>query len=189
MSLVAMPETHEQWSSWGEQEIQPGSLQRIGLNFGAPGDRMTRDGTLWLDFPSVGGPSPHLHIETVPKEPTVRYHHSVWMNGGEGWPWVASSAFEGLSRLTLFDMKPGRYTVRLSFAEFDDVRVGDRVQAVSVQGRPVLNDFDIYAQTTASMKGTIREIENVRIDDKLTLEFSALKGQTLISGVEIIQEP
>ena len=50
LSLVAMPETHEQWASWGDCPIEVGSIQRIGLNFGAPGDRMTRDGTLWLDY-------------------------------------------------------------------------------------------------------------------------------------------
>ena len=58
LAMVAMPETHEQWACWGPG--QPKQIQRVGINFGAPGDRMTREGTLWLDFPSVGGPSPEL---------------------------------------------------------------------------------------------------------------------------------
>ena len=45
-----MPESHEQWAAWGEDPIKAGSIERIGLNFGAPGDRKTRNGTLWLEY-------------------------------------------------------------------------------------------------------------------------------------------
>ena len=40
------------------------SAQLPGINFGAPGDRKTDDGTLWLDWPSVGGPSPEISVRT-----------------------------------------------------------------------------------------------------------------------------
>ena len=36
------------------------SIVRLGLNLGAPGDRQDAEGTLWLDYPSVGGPSPDV---------------------------------------------------------------------------------------------------------------------------------
>ena len=49
--MVAMREINEQWSSWGVTVVPPESIERIGLNFRVPGDRMTRDGTLWLDYP------------------------------------------------------------------------------------------------------------------------------------------
>ena len=32
------------------------------MNFGAPGDRRSPDGTLWLEYPSVGGKSPDVPI-------------------------------------------------------------------------------------------------------------------------------
>ena len=80
MSLVPMPERFEQWSSWGAMEIPPESIQRIGLNFGAPGDRMTRAGTLWLDYPSVGGPSPVIDVAETPASVKYRYRHSMWMS-------------------------------------------------------------------------------------------------------------
>ena len=41
-----------------ESSAEHAGIQRIGLNLGAPGDRMTEAGTLWLDYPVVGGPSP-----------------------------------------------------------------------------------------------------------------------------------
>ncbi len=189
MSLVAMPEAHEQWSSWGAGQPKPNTIERIGLNFGAPGDRMTRDGTLWLDYPAVGGPSPKITVSTTPEELKFHYRHSVWMKGGEGWPWVAASAVEGLSQLTLNDLKPGRYTVRLFFAELDERQLGDRVQTVSVQGREVARDFDIVARAEGVMKGIVQQISDVEVDGDLTLKLTASSGQSLISGIEIIQTP
>jgi outer membrane protein assembly factor BamB len=41
-------------------------VRRVGINFGAPGDRRTSDGTLWLDWPSVGGESPDLPVNSEP---------------------------------------------------------------------------------------------------------------------------
>ena len=189
LSLVAMPETHEQWSSWGDDPIKAGSIQRIGLNFGAPGDRKTRDGTLWLDYPSVGGPSPKITVVTNPKSPTFHYRHSVWMQRGAGWPWVAASAVEGLRELTLRDLKPGRYIVRLHFAEAADINSGDRVQTISIQGRPMLRDFDILAEAKHAMTGIVRQANDIMIDGTLTMTLRATAGQTLISGIEIIRVP
>jgi outer membrane protein assembly factor BamB len=187
LSLVAMPESFEQWSAWGDDEIQPGTIQRIGLNFGAPGDRMTREGTLWLDYPSVGGPSPRIQVTTVPENVSARYRHSLWMQSGDAWPWVGASCLEGLQTLTLSDLLPGRYTVRLFFAEPDDIAPGQRVQMVSLQGRTVLRNFDILAEAKHPLTGVARMFENVAVDGTLTLSLQASAGQTVISGIEIIR--
>lgn len=187
LSLVAMPESHEQWSSWGDDSIAKGSIQRIGINFGAPGDRKTRNGTLWLDYPSVGGPSPKVRVETKPKAPTYHYRHSLWMSPGEGWSWVAASSVEGLREFTLHDLKPGSYTVRLHFAEPTDIGKGDRVQTVSLQGQPVLSEFDILAETQQKMTGVVRQFHNVAITDTLTMTLQATVGQSLISGIELVK--
>ncbi len=187
MSLVAMPESHEQWSSWGESDFKAQSIERIGLNFGAPGDRISRSGTLWLDYPSVGGPSPKINVSTTPAEPTFRYRHSMWVESTEDWPWVTASVAEGLNSLTLHDLKPGRYTVRLYFVEPDQRSPGDRVQNVSLQGHIVLADLDVIAQAGGPMQGIVREVNDVEVDDALTLDLSAKKGNSIISGIEIIR--
>ena len=189
MSLMSMPESHEQWSSWGSSEIKPKSIERIGLNFGAPGDRKTRAGTLWLDYPSVGGPSPQVSVETTPTVPKYRYRHSVWMKGGDGWPWVTASAAEGLSKIQLHDLKPGRYSVRLYFAELDDLKVGERLQSVSVQEKAVFTNLDIIKESGTAMRGLVRQVDNVDIDDILQIDLQASAGTTLISGIEIIRTP
>ena len=188
MALVAMPETHEQWSSWGTCELQANSIQRIGLNFGAPGDRITRDGTLWLDYPSVGGPSPTITVTQSPEAPDYRYRHSLWMKDGEGHGWVTASMVEGLEQLTLCDLKPGHYVVRLVFAEPDDLGIGSRVQHVALQDRVVLSDFDVRAEAGGVMRGIVRSVDHVLVDGQLNLSLSAVKGKTLISGIEVIRK-
>ena len=187
MSLVAMPESFEQWSSWGETEIQPKSIQRIGLNFGAPGDRITRDGTLWLDYPSVGGPSPKINVETSPADLTSRYRHSLWLKDDAKSPWVAASAVEGLQKLTLHDLKPGRYTVNLFFAEPDKCSPGDRIQSISVQGQVALSDFEVLSKAGEPMSTVVHSINDVAVQDVFTLTLSATHGTTLISGVELVR--
>ncbi|MEQ9407692.1 MAG: PQQ-binding-like beta-propeller repeat protein [Fuerstiella sp.] len=191
LSMVAMPETHEQWSSWGETPVEPASIERIGLNFGAPGDRKTRDGTLWLDYPSVGGPSPQIEVVTKPDKPAFRYRHSNWIKGGDAWPWTAASAVEGLEELTLHNLKPGRYTVRLHFAELTEESSRDRLQTISLQGRAVLTDFNIRAQAAGTMIGIVREFSDVIVDGSLTmtLRTSDQSQRSLISGLEIIRTP
>lgn len=188
MSLIAMPESHEQWSAWGETEISPKSIQRIGLNFGAPGDRITRSGTLWLDYPSVGGPSPKVRIEAIPAKPITRYRHSLWMKGDAEQSWVSASAVEGLERMVVHDLKPGHYTVRLYFAESDNIKSGDRVQNVSIQDNVLLSDFDIVSEVGRQMHEFVHVSHKVKIDGVLTLELSATHGQSLISGIELIWE-
>ena len=191
LSMVAMPETYEQWSSWGDTPVEPASIVRIGLNFGAPGDRKTRDGTLWLDYPSVGGPSPKIKVVTKPANPHFHYRHSNWIKGGEAWPWIAASAVEGLEELTLHDLKPGRYIVRLHFAELATESSPDRLQAVSLQGQAVLTDFNIRSEAKGTMIGIVREFSDVNVGGtlRLTLHASNPNQQTLISGLEMIRIP
>ena len=194
-ALMAMPESHEQWSCWGDSESKPGSIQRVGLNFGAPGDRMTRDGTLWLDYPPIGGPSPTVNITQVPENqarenqapaaPTFRYFHSVWMKGGAGHPWVTASMVEGLEQLTLHNLKPGRYAVTLLFAEPDGSKANARLQRVSLQDRVVLSAFDVLDRAGGTMRGVVQQFEDVEVKQSLKLKLQAVKGTTLISGMEI----
>ena len=187
MSLVAMPQSHEQWSSWGESKIEANTIQRIGINFGAPGDRMTRDGTLWLDHPSVGGPSPDVDVEAT-EATDYRYRHSLWMQNTDVWPWVCASTAEGLERFVVNNLKPGEYLVRLFFAEPDVSGASDRLQEVKLQGRTVLQDFDIADEADGSMRGIVKAFSRIEIKNDLTLELSAVRGKTIISGIELIRQ-
>ncbi len=184
LALVSMGPAFEQWTSWGSVPAAQlsGKLQRIGVNFGAPGDRKTEDGTLWLDYPSVGGPSPELQLQTDPEKPEFYYHHSVWIAGGEGWPWVAASGVRGLRTATLSGLKPGDYTVRLTFAALDD---SVHTQDISLQGVMMLKEVRL----DHAMIAVTKTIPHVAVPEgTLKIMLQGTTGDTLLSGVEVIRD-
>jgi hypothetical protein len=100
LALAPMPETYEQWAAWGGVAVEA-PIRRLGVNLGAPGDRMTRDGTLWVNYPGVGGPSPNVPIQVVGDNLEYFYRHALWIRGGEGWPWVVASGVKGVRSIRI----------------------------------------------------------------------------------------
>lgn len=187
VALVSMPQAHEQWAVWGPGEAS--RIRRVGINLGAPGDRMTEAGTLWLDHPAVGGPSPSLAVATEPASPGYFYRHSVFVEGGAAWPWVAASGARGLRRLTLSGLRPDlRYTVRLTFADPDESAAGRRVFDVHVQGEAIWPRLDVAAEAGGRMRSLVKELPRVRTDGTLTVELSPRTGEPILSGVEVVAE-
>ena len=153
------------------------------------------DGTLWLDAPSVGGPSPDVPVRIAPAGAALFRHHSVRMQPGP-LPWVAASGIEGLSAVTV-SLVNGRdtaaageqaYTVRLVFAETEGAAPGGRVSDVAIQGREVLKEFDIAAAAGGSFRPVVREFKGIRVQRDLTITLSAVKGKPLLCGIEIRAE-
>jgi outer membrane protein assembly factor BamB len=183
LALTSLPETFEQWSVWGEVkgDVLKGKIQRLGINFGAPGDRKTRDGTLWLDYPSIGGPSPEIDIQTVPEKPKTFYRHSLWMKQGQGWPWVAASGLLDVQKITISGLKTGLFTVRMTFAAVDEV---ERRFKISVQGEPTLANIRpaFFQAETQTVQAKVSD------DGRLSLDFTTIQGGTLICGLEMIRE-
>lgn len=179
LALVSMPETFEQWASWGDvgPDSLDGKIQRLGLNFGAPGDRVTDDGTLWLDVPNVGGPSPEIAITTEPplEELETFYQHSLFLErDGSGWPWVAGSGVRGIQKVTVAGLEPGEYRIRITW------RATNRV---TLSGGTHIKVEDLNDRTETM------EIESAIGEDGLfELELSPLEDQaTELNGIEIIQ--
>src|SRR5262249_43241837 len=77
LALVPMPE-NEMWTYFGYQSVT-GPVRRVGINFGAPGNRKAADGTLWLEHPRAGGPSYRLPVTTVPENPELFRRHPSWV--------------------------------------------------------------------------------------------------------------
>lgn len=183
-ALVSMPQRFEQWTAWGKRPVGP--IVRIGLNLGAPGDRMTHKGTLFLDVPSVGGPSPEIEVETEPKTPDTFYHHSLFTQGGRGWPWVCASGAEGITSLRLSGIKPGSFTVRLYFIEPHQTTKGARRFDVTLQGNTVFKDFDVFAEAGGTMKCAVKEFSNVTLSNTCEVKLTSRSGKTLLSGIELV---
>jgi len=194
LGMVHMPEDFEQWMAWGDSPLA-GRIRQLGINLGAPGDRMTESGILWLDYPSLGGPSPEITLDVTPARPTYYYHHSLWVEGGSGPPWVVASGVEGVERIT-FELAPAEpqrpdenealpYTVRLYFAEPGDAKPGERVFGVRLQGRQVIQELDIVKSAGGRMRGIVREFRGIKAGRTLELRLTTKSGLPVLSGVEL----
>ena len=248
LALVHMPDM-EMWaySQFGLDAEEGDRIERVGINFGAPGDRRAEDGTLWLEYPSVGGDSPGLPITVTGKGVAYFRRHASQMSGA-GLPWVTASgvrdcetititpelvrpkpakpartkeddedegrvagkfgATKELPALTAVDLSPtnrvpakslsprpayppARYTVRLHFAEPDDLKPGQRIFTVALQGRPVLEQFDIASAAGGSQRGVVKEFKGVVIQKDLKITLTRAPGTLtgpLLCGVELIAE-
>lgn len=187
LAMVNMPETFEQWSTWGATGEEPTTdIQRVGINFGAPGDRMTRAGTLWLDYPNVGGPSPAVDVAVEPADVNYFYQHSLFVRGGEGWPWVAASGVEGVRRITVKGLRAGKYHVRLYFAEPQERSAEPRIFDVALQDQPCVKGFDLVKSAGGALRSVVVQRDNVPSDGALEVLFTPRAGEPLLSGLEIV---
>jgi outer membrane protein assembly factor BamB len=192
LCLVPMPEA-EMWTSFGKVGSGKGPIRRVGVNLGAPGDRKAEDGTLWLEYPSVGGASPTIDVKVA--GPDVRYFrkHSARVEGLMNW--VTASGVSGLESFTITlgpgDSQPRAYTVRLYFSEPEDLKPGARTFDISLQGKRVAENFDIIKEAGGSNRSVIREFKSIQAAAELRIRLHASEGSIrppILCGVEVIAE-
>ncbi|MCL5742825.1 MAG: PQQ-binding-like beta-propeller repeat protein [Acidobacteria bacterium] len=193
LAFIHMPEL-EYWTT-NDWKWNGKPVQRIGINLGAPGDRVAADGTLWLDFPSVGGKSPDLPIEfdAANTRPVRRNALTLQPNGSE---WVAASALAGPLKLKITlsgdPATAALYTVKLHFAELENRKPGERVFNVRLQDREVLSSFDIVRAAGGADRPVIKTFAGIPVKDALTVEcLPASPGGAsppVLSGIEVTLE-
>lgn len=192
LALIHTPDA-EEWTSFGSQTPkQP--VRRVGINLGAPGDRKADGGTLWLEYPSVGGSSPAIDVAIAPEKPEWFRRHSSQIEG-DGLNWVAASGVKGLTSLKVklgtSNKQPRTYTVWLHFAEPDDVQPGERVFNVSLQGKPALVSLDVVKEAGGRNRGLVKQLSGVQIGDELVIELKPTSSKlraAILCGVEIQSE-
>ena len=177
LALIHMPEA-EMWT-FGAKSGEGG----FGLNLGAPGDRRAPDGTLWLDSPSVGGPSEKVSVTFEPEAPVRFRLHSSKVEEAP-LPWVASSGLRGIRKITVDvgDNKPRR--IRLHFMEPDEATT--RRFDVAIQGKRVLKGFDVAREAKGPLRGIVREFTATPTGDEIEIELDPVRGVPLLSGIEIL---
>jgi hypothetical protein len=81
------------------------------------------------------------------------------------------------------------YTVRLYFAEPEELHAGDRCFAVSLQGQEVLGNLDVVKEAGGAHRGIVREFHGVRAEKELVVSLTPRSGRpTLLCGMEITAE-
>jgi len=191
LALVPMPEV-ETWAFFGRSDAKD-AVRRVGINLGAPGSRKADDGTLWLEYPASGGPSPRLPITTLPEKVDWFRRHSSQV-AGDDLKWVGASGARGLRSLTVSlakDAIPERAcTVRLHFLEPDDRLPGERRFDVSLQGKPVLRGFDVSREAGGSRRMIVKEFRGVMVGKDLAVTLAPSRpgaaNEPVLSGIEIV---
>lgn len=222
LALVHTPEVAYWTFDYYRSPSKPTPVKQVGINFGAPGNRYTKDGTLWLEFPSVGGPSPDIPIRAKYKNPTWFRRHNSRIEGEHNW--IAASGVTGIkevsirmfiqpgansSRVEAFDKHIGKipvwsedrikgafeqsrpYTVRLYFAETEEYKIGQRLLSVSLQGRQVMENFDIVKEAGGTNRSVVKEFKGIEVKDDLRVNLTPVapgKAGPLLCGIEIIAE-
>ncbi|MBN2411663.1 PQQ-binding-like beta-propeller repeat protein [candidate division KSB1 bacterium] len=193
LAFIHMPEL-DYWTTndfdWNGEPVR-----HIGVNLNAPGDRISEDGTLWLDFPSVGGKSPDIPIKYDSTNTNGLRRHVFNMQGNE-YKWVGSSALTGPLDLMLTlekePVKSSTYTVHLLFAELENKAPGDRIFDVFIQDKNVLNDFDIVKEAGIENKTIIKTFRDVNVAGTLKISCVPSNMDTdslpLLCGIELIRE-
>ncbi|MHC4229554.1 MAG: outer membrane protein assembly factor BamB family protein, partial [Planctomycetota bacterium] len=222
LALVHLPEVAYWTFDYYQSPSKPTPVRQVGINFGAPGNRYTEDGTLWLEFPSVGGPSPDIPVRAKYENPRWFRHHSSRVEGEHNW--IAASGVTGIkevsvrmfiqpgansSRVEAFDKHIGKipawsedrikgafdqprpYTVRLYFAETEGYKIGQRLFNVSLQGRQVMENFDVVKEAGGTNRLVVKEFKGIKVKDDLRVTLTpAIPGKAgpLLCGIEIIAE-
>lgn len=96
---------------------------------------------------------------------------------------VASSYREGRFTYAV-PVSPGRYSVRLTFVE-PKLPTGERRFDVMANGARALPDLDVAAQAGGSLKALSKMFEVSVADQGLTLAFSPIQGEAIVSAIEI----
>jgi outer membrane protein assembly factor BamB len=192
LALIHMPEV-ETWTSFGSQTPQQ-PVRRVGINLGAPGDRKADDGTLWLEYPSVGGSSPTVAVTISPEKPEWFRRHSSRIEG-PGLAWVAASGAKGLASLKVklgaSAKHPRTYLVRLYFLEPDDVRPGDRTFNIRLQGKQSLIALDVVKEAGGRNRALVKEFAGVVVGNELVIELTPSSSKSraaILCGVEVQAE-
>ena len=206
LAMAHMPEM-DMWGAASERM----KADRIGINLGAAGDRVSEDGSTFFQFPitawrdRVTSPVQDKALEikdkkrrdlvmsVLPETPVIFQYPSLSLARQE-MAWVAGSGLKGLSeaRLEFGRLRLGRAKVRLYFAEFEADAPGQRLLDVSVQGKKVLSGLDVFQEAGGAKRVLVKELENVDLKDSLVIALQPAAGsrlkETVLCGIELIKQ-
>jgi hypothetical protein len=167
-------------------------IRQLGLNLNAPGDRISDKNVLWLEFPNAGGTPPDIPVIidtvnyfTIRKDPVSVISEST--------PWISSSAIGGLRSLEITlskekEIQETTYKINLYFSELENKKTGERVFNIRLQNETVLENFDIAAESGKNNKEVIRSFSGIKAGKSLKIDLIPVTGNTLLSGIELVQE-
>ncbi len=187
----------------GQGYPQPGGylpVKHVRVDMGANGDRRDPAGNLWIhNNHGAGHPlllAYPIAMKKYPGAEDVRRSslHTPIENSDE--PFVFASAIRGLKSCVLPVNKPGgtgTFKVWLGFAALPGDKPGQRVFDVKLNGKVVLDDFDIMKEAGAADRAVWKDF-TLTLGKDLTVELVAKSDRPaaaqmpLINGVQVLRQ-
>jgi len=194
-SIVLYPRSERRaWSTYVADPIAVTPVKHLAVNLGAPGTRRDARNRLWLDYPLT---TPSKSLDKWAQSCRGVGQQSYYLRedrlkiAGTDTPWVFTSGCYGNQDLSfrLLEGETGRYTVRLYFAEPEDLEVGQRVFSLSLQGQEVLKDLDIVRAAGHPRTAWVSEFRGVAVSGDLKIRLAGTSGKPpLLCGFEAVRE-
>ncbi len=188
LALIHMPEVAYWTFDYYASPSEPKPVRQVGINLGAPGNRYADNGTLWLEFPSVGGPSPDVPVRAEYDQPQWYRHYNSRVEGM--YNWIGASGVTGLKeiRVRMF-IQPGENPSRV---DAFDKHIGqiptwseEQIKGTFEQSRPYTVRL-YFAETQGA--GVGQRIFNVSLQDQMVLEDFDIVRQASGSNRLVVKE-
>jgi len=171
----------------------------VSVNLGAPGFREDSDGNLWIPYPArveAGIVGDWLPTYQHNQEMCYRLNELTTTITGTNTPWIFTSGYAHDKplkfRLIGDGQPPGTYTVRLYFAEPEDLQAGQRVFSVMLMGKTVLEDFDVMKVAGGPRQAFVKECRGIEVEDELEIQLlpsqDAGSNKPILCGFQAFRE-
>lgn len=214
LALVHIPDV-ELWSVnpiiHSKLDVQ--QIDALGINFGAPGDRRSPDGTLWIEYPHESGEPLPISVDFNDSARPYRHHSSRYDDSPISW--IVSSGISGVTEMTLKLQSPPSEATDKSkdLAEKSDEGQNTRQSTPAIEGfydielifsvpKPVETDTNYSMEVTIDghdrSQNTIlqsrpddktlegrAQFERVRMSDTLTVRIKAMEGTPALCGIRL----
>jgi outer membrane protein assembly factor BamB len=193
-SVVLYPWPKSQTWGFGARGVKPQKMlpvKEVAVNLGAPGFRTDSMGQLWIPYAGQNNVAGAFG-KWIPKYRHVPAMFSYLRSEtdritGTNRPWIFSSAYHDEKELKFEMLETGSdsYTVKLHFIELDKLRIGERVFNVFLQGKLVLNRFDVIAESGGMRRTLTKTFHGVDIERSIRIRLKSLTVlPPVLSGFE-----
>ncbi len=181
MMLTACADATKTDGKAAVKPVLPGSVMAIRVNAGADKDFTDKANLKWMkDQEYKVGAWGRVGGDTVGRPASLEIKKTYA-------PELYRDEAYGMKAYR-FTLPNGMYTVQLHFAEtFEGITAaGQRVFSVSIEGKPVLTDLDLF-KAVGPNTAMIKAYDVKLVDGVLDIEFTAKEQAPLINGIEILQ--
>jgi hypothetical protein len=167
-------------------------IRNLGINLNAPGDRVSDDNVLWIEYPVSSGAPADIPIKMDTAGFFKFRKDPVSIKSGKN-PWITASTIGGIRSfeitLNLEKTVPdASYCIKLYFSEPENKKPGERVFNIEIQGKKVLENFDVMREAGQMDKEVVKLFPGIKAGKTLRIDFGPVRGNTILSGIGLKME-